>query len=180
MRSIAEIRGQYGLAEDEFRVLAEGNRDRTVGTVLGRERRAAPKKMVPVQQAVMGTAKLEQPQEVASRRPAKAPAPKSALRWWPLLAGALIVPAILASVYLLPRAPAPADAEKRVLPAGERIEAPSQPAAAERATLPQMPKPVVHSTAVRRAEPAVSTAPSATAAPAKSNGLPEFPDLEEQ
>ena len=72
VRSIAEIRGSYGLADEEFRVLAEGSRNRQVRTVLGREARKPPQKLVPTRQAVMGTAKLDAPPEVEARRAQRA------------------------------------------------------------------------------------------------------------
>ena len=186
VRSIAEIRGQYGLADEEFRVLAEGSKDRTVGTVLGREPRPVAKRMIPTEQAVMGTARLEQPKEVKTRVMVRTPKEvrrrQSPLRWWPLALGALVPPAIVAYV-LLGGEPTPQPSAAPSAQPGEHIEAQSQPAGGDRAALPRPRRPRVHSSRrPRPADPAASAAPSASAsaAPEKPNALPAFPELEEQ
>jgi hypothetical protein len=189
VRSIAEIRGRYGLADEEFRVLAEGDPDRTKGTVVGRERRATARKLVATEQAVMGTARLDQPESVRARAEPPPEIPMTSVRWAPLVAGALVTPVILAIIYL----------------SGDDPARPATPASSASVThveqdrngnvLPDRPSDAVHSkhrgsSAATDSKPAVRRAPvkndaggdaaeSASAVPARRNALPDFPDLED-
>lgn len=175
VRSLAEIRGQYGL-DEPFEVLAEGPRDRRAGTVVGRQQRAPAQKLVPVAQAVMGTARLDVPAEVQPRVDDPPQIPLYPLRWWPLLAGALITPVIIVAVMVRGSDTAerqPPRASAAVVPAPAPLRRPDPPAAEV-----ESKDPAAAPTAAKRA---TSTPPSASASarsPAR-NALPDFPSLED-
>jgi hypothetical protein len=186
VRSLAEIRGRYGLGEEQFQALAEGDRDRRVGTVVGRQRRAAARKFVPTGQAVMGTARLEAPPSVQERkRRDSVTIPVHPMRWWPLLAGALLTPVILVVISLSgSETISPARSTSApVTPRVPHTALPERPTEQARA-LPAVPKDEVHSAPARRGimrsePPEAATSASSSAAPVRQNNLPDFPDLEE-
>lgn len=179
VRSLAEIRGQYGL-DEPFQVLAEGPRDRKTGTVVGRQQRAPAKKLVPVAQAVMGTARLEVPREVHARSDDPPEIPLYPMRWWPLLAGALITPGIIIAVAMSGGDPV----ERPTPPAGDGAEPVSSPTAPAPLRPPDRPPGEVqspHRVAPRAPKTETPAQPSASAsvrAPAR-NSLPDFPNLED-
>ncbi len=175
VRSIEEIRGRYGLGEEEFRALPEGHKDRRVGTVVGRQQHAPAKKFVATEQAVMGTARLEPPVEVAVQRLSKAEpvaVPMEPVRWVPVAAVGVIVAVLGAFIVLTrdggatPQPPAAAPAEVNVPKAKVPVSAPSPKPATTGAAQPQTVKP-----GARSSSP--TTSASATK---KRNNL--YPDLD--
>ncbi len=183
VRSLADIRGRYGLAEERFEVLAEGPRDRRAPTSLGRRPQPPVQKYVAVEQSVMGTARLERPAGVGRRDHEPVELPLHPVRWWPLLLGALIAPLVilLSRTSEPPSAAAPAssasDPPRTSAPLSERKWGEEQPPAPG-----QAPSEVVSSGA-ELPKPAGGSS-TATPTPARPpapprNHLPDFPELEE-
>ncbi len=202
VRSIDEIRGRYGLAEERFQSLPEGDRDRRVGTVAGRQPRARARKFVASRQALMGTARLETPAVVRAYDEEPVSIPLHPMRWWPLVAGALIAPIIIALVSVrgserdLPStlSAAPAMVGSPRVASQRSSSGVATPGLAEAAARPLMarrnrrlappsaasqdtPPAALSADAVPSAEAAPSA--DASAEPIHQNDLPDFPELEE-